>query len=149
MSFPRLQHDDTEIWLDIGLNSGAEGGALYTAGTADSTARTQIGDPDVDTQRVAFAGVHGSFHADHGVRGRQIVWSGNIRCSTAALATIRTQRDTLRIATGTFTFTNDDDSEYAECVLESYDIGERRRITGNDSLDWMLPYRIVLFQLEV
>jgi len=147
MSVARLYHDTLNEWLDIGLAAGAEGGALYTSGDAESTYRLVIGGPEMDAEMIAFAGIDGMLRADHGLRGRTIVISGDMRLSQAGWLSIMDQRDAFIAEGGTMTFTDDDDYEYSDCVFERFDLTERRRISNSSMLIWYVPYMIVLRQL--
>jgi len=145
MGVPVLTHDDTADELELGL----AGDTLHTAGEAESTARVRIGDPVSDKERIAFAGVHGSFEAHHGCRGRVIIWEGEIRATDLGLWWIRDELTEFKLYDGTFTFTDDDGiTDYENCVVDLIDLGHKKKLVGS-SYDWWLPYRIVLFQLEV
>jgi hypothetical protein len=146
MAVPRLQHVFSGTWLDVGLNAGAQGGALYTAGTARSTYRTIIGDPVIDEQRVGLIATHGELRELFGVRFRPIAWEGELRVTAAALATIRTARDVFRLADGVMTFYDDDGTVYANCTIAVFDMGEKRTLTSDATLTYWVPYRIVIEQ---
>lgn len=147
---PRLQCYRTSAWLDIGLDVGEYGGALFAAGTGASTYTQEIGDIDKDVEEAAFLDQGGTFRADHGVRTRPIWWAGKLRVSTAALAAIMVQRDVFRLESGLFTFTSDLGIEYASCGLDRFEIVARdKRRISDGSLNWLVPYQIMLSQLEV
>ena len=144
LDVPSLEHDDTSEFIDLGL----AGGTLHGAGTADSTAQTAIGPPEADTEQVALDGVPGSLAALHGVRGRTIMWTGALRVTTGALASVRTQLARFAAMTPPFTFTDDDGTEYGDCRMAGFEIGTKQHLTGG-AYTWRVPYRIVLFQLVV
>jgi len=150
MSVPTLQHYDTSEYLDVGLAAGSQGGALYTSQDGDSTYQTQVGDLVRDEQMFRFSGMHGEFLELHGVVGRPIVWEGMLRVSDAGLSDVRGQRDAFRMLDGVFTFTDDDGAEYANCTIRAFELGRKRRIQvpGNTNLVWLVPYRIMLQQME-
>lgn len=149
MGVPRLQHDDTAEWLDIGLAAGSEGGALYIAGIADSAwNELVIAGIEIRRQRAALPGVHGEFEQTFGAGSRKILWTGNLRVTGAALATIRAQIDALKQAAGTFTFIDDLDVEYASCSFVGAELGAKRKIVGDPTLEWIVPYRLQIDQLE-
>jgi len=143
MSCPTLVHDETADELDLGLL----GGTIANAGDANSTARTRIGETIRDTEKVTFPGVPGAFEAFHGVHGKPIVWTGEIRATVAGLSAIRTSIEAVEVLAGTFTFTDDDGREYGSCVIESIGLDNKKRLTGSEFV-WHVPYSVVLRQLE-
>jgi len=143
MSVPVISNDFAEV-LDLGL----PGGALHTAGHANSTWRHHIGQMARDVQDWRFAGMHGSFREFHGVVGRQIILAGEIRCDDVAWAAILNQRDLWQADAGMLTYVDDASASYEYCDLQSFEIAERRRIRGpSSSLWWFAPYKIELRQL--
>jgi hypothetical protein len=136
MSTPTLVSDTSFEALDIGCDS-------------KSTWRTMVGDPEIDREMVKFPAAAGSFAAHHGIAGRPIAWEGEIRCTEAELTAIREQRDAFKAETGTFTFTDDDSEVYANCILGAFELGLKMRVTGTADVDFIVPYRIELYQLEV
>ncbi|HUT12911.1 MAG TPA: hypothetical protein VMY42_20615 [Thermoguttaceae bacterium] len=137
-------------WLDVGLNVGGQGGALFVSGDGKSAYRTGIGDLIRDEQSFRFGGMHGEFLELHGVVGRPITWKGLLRVSEAGLAVIQSQRDQFRMLDGTFTFIDDDNAEYKNCSLRAFEIKDKQRIQvpGAPLLAWRLPYLIILQQQE-
>lgn len=149
MSVPKLYSVALGEWLDIGLAAGSYGGALYTAGTGRSSYHTVIGDLARDEQEFRFSGMDGKFVELHGISGRQISWTGNLRVTAAALTTILAQREDFRRTDGVFTFTDDDSTSYANCRIRSFELSEKRRIfVPGANLDWLVPYVISLEQLK-
>lgn len=150
MSVPKLQHVSTQEWLDIGLAAGAQGGALYTAGSAESSALVRVGAPVLDVGRFAVRGMPGSFLELHGARGRRIDWWGALRATTAAMTAIVAQRDAWELREGRLKFVDRDGTEYDNCWLARFElIGELRPIVSHAVLDWFVRYEIEIEQLEV
>jgi hypothetical protein len=68
-----------------GLDVGLPGGALATAGTANSVCAVDTGDLDVASVDYSFVGFSGLFRRVLGARGRNVVWRLALRCSTLAI----------------------------------------------------------------
>jgi hypothetical protein len=144
MAQPTLVHDDTSEALDI----GQAGGTLATSGDAESTYRTNPGEIARDESLFTFAGTSEVFAQYLGARTRQISWSGSIRCSAVGLTAIRDAQDAFPGLSGTFTFTDDDGTQYVGCRIKSFTLGQKERIQDRGSIIWILPYQITLEQLE-
>lgn len=150
MGVPRLQHVGTSAWLDIGLEAGAQGGALWTAGTARSTwGPPSIEARGIDRQLESFADIDGVFEIRHGQRERRIVWPGILRMTDVARATILAQRDSFNGLAGEFLYVDIDDTEYGGCVIEPLELGRSgmRMTDPVMGLIWVAPYEIVVRQL--
>jgi hypothetical protein len=156
MGVPRLQHTELEEWLDLGLPAEAQGGALYAADTARSTAIVDIGAPGRDVSRFAPPGVDGEFEQLMGARARRISVFGALRMTSGARATVLAQRDAWMMAAGMITFVDVDATEYSGCTLVDFRISPPVAIANageftvpeGESL-WRMDYQLVLDQLEV
>jgi len=151
MQAPTLFCSWESDYLDIGLDAGADGGALFTAGKGASSSRIQIGDIVRDEQAFRFAGMDGEFLEFHGIVGRPILWEGELRLSEDAWPVVQTQRAAFRMAVDNdFLLVDDVGSMLANCSLRSFEIGFRRRVEvpGKPLIVWYAPYRIVLQHQE-
>jgi hypothetical protein len=144
VSHPQLIHDGSGESLDI----GQPGGALATSGDAEATYRSNPGQIERDETQFAFAGTNEVFSAYLGRRTRTIDWRGTLRLSASGLASVRASQDEFSDLSGTFTFVDDDGTEYAACRIKSFMFGQKERIHQRGQLIWVMDYAIVIEQLE-
>lgn len=146
MSVPRLQHVESGAWLDLGLNAGAEGGALYTSGARSSFESCEIGDPAADVQKTVFSNLDGVCTTRWGLRERIIVVSGHLRLTTAQLKTVLATREAWQKLTGRMLFVDDLDIEYDDCRLVELLITHKQKLLSGAGLDWIVPFRLTVEQ---
>lgn len=136
---PTLTHDVTAASLD-----------LKCGGVAPrSTYRVIVHPVECDQEAFKFVGGAGSFSAHHGVNGRTIEWYGTLRVTAAELRAILVAADAMAATAGTLTFVDDYGYTFYNCVFAGpVEIGEKHRVVGDATVDYVAPYRILLRQLQ-
>ncbi len=115
---------------------------------SSSIVRVTIGDTQMEAQRFAFPGIDGEFQHALGLRGRPIVWSGQLRAaSDSALSTIETTIEGLLAGSQPADIVDGFGRTFADCVLNRFvRKGPRRKhtIDGQALQDFELHFAQVI-----
>ena len=103
--------------LDIGL----DGGALHTAGQANSLCSVEVGTVQVARSTFAFAGFAAQFKSNMGPQSRLVVWAVVLRADTlATLNAIETEIDDLVKGGGTGTLADTQGRAHESAMARDY-----------------------------